>query len=316
MDSSPKIAILLATYNGAKFVAEQLDSLLAQSYSNFVIVTRDDGSTDATCSIVADYASRHPQLFYCLSNDGVNRGASASFSCLIEYVLQHKNELGLPKAYMMLCDQDDVWYPEKIAAQLDAILAAEVHAADALSAKQLPLLVHTDLEVVGEKLESIAPSLARFQGLEIGRNSFPDLVISNLVTGCTALFNEELASKLVPIPDDAIMHDWWLALGAAAFGELVFLNAPMVSYRQHGANTIGAKRHVKPTLLKRTFWRRLVEPRPNIHLLEVAEQARAFSRCFRSELSPRNRLALRLVTFMKIRSGLLQRILFYLARKL
>ena len=316
MDSSPKIAILLSTYNGAKYIAEQLDSLLAQSYSNFVIVTRDDGSTDATCSIVADYASRHPQLFLCLSNDGVNRGASASFSCLIEYVLQHKSELGLVKAYMMFCDQDDVWYPEKIARQIDAILAAEADGDGATMAVQLPLLVHTDLAVVSEKLEPIEPSLASFQRLDNERNSFSNIVISNLVTGCTALVNEELASKLVPIPEDAIMHDWWLALGAVAFGKRIFLNAPMVSYRQHGANTIGARRHVKSALLTRLFLQRLLETGPNVHLLAVANQALAFSRHFHSELNFRDRLALRLAIAMKTRSGLLQRGLFYLAKKL
>ena len=123
----------------------------------------------------------------------------------------------------------------------------------------LPIIVHSDLEVVSEQNTVIAKSLISYQGLEIERNSFPNLVISNLVTGCTALINEPLAEKALPIPEKAIMHDWWLALVASAFGKLVYLDIPLVHYRQHGNNTIGAKEFTKVSVVSMSLWRRILE---------------------------------------------------------
>jgi glycosyltransferase involved in cell wall biosynthesis len=177
MSAHTKIAVLLSTYNGEKFLAEQLDSLLAQSHKDFILVVRDDGSSDRTVSILESYAGDHPERIHLLSRDGVNMGASAGFAFLVDYVLKNKESLGLKSAYMMFCDQDDTWYPQKIEKLLAAMLATE---ADSDSA--LPIIVHSDLEVVSEQNTVIAKSLISYQGLEIERNSFPNLVISNLVT--------------------------------------------------------------------------------------------------------------------------------------
>ena len=108
MNLTPKISILLSTYNGAKYLAEQLDSLLEQSYTNIVIVIRDDGSTDATRELISLYALKHGNKIHQVCSDNENRGARDSFSYLIEYVLANKVSLKLDAAYMMLCDQDDI----------------------------------------------------------------------------------------------------------------------------------------------------------------------------------------------------------------
>ena len=310
MRTPTKIAVLLSTYNGEKFLGEQLDSLLAQSHKNFILVVRDDGSRDRTVSILESYAGDHPERIHLLSCDGVNMGASASFAFLADYVLKSKEFLGLKSIYMMFCDQDDIWYPQKIEKLLSAMLATEAD-----NGSTLPIIVHSDLEVVSEQNTVIAKSLINYQGLEIERNSFSNLLISNLVTGCTALINESLAKKALPIPESAIMHDWWLALVATAFGKLVYLNIPLVHYRQHGNNTIGAKEFTKVSIVSMSLWRRILERKPNEHLIEVSIQAAEFHRRYGSQLSGRERLSLRLCIGMGIKIRIVQRLMYRLARR-
>jgi len=310
MNAETKIAILLSTYNGAKFLREQLDSLLAQSHSNFVLVVRDDGSSDGSYALLEEYAEQQPERLHLLPKDNDNYGASGGFAFLVSYVLENKAILGLESAYMMFCDQDDTWYPNKIEAQLNAMSAAQESAGE-----NVPVLIHSDLEVVSEQNTAIAKSLIRYQGLEIERNRFPNLVISNLVTGCTALINESLAEKALPIPSNAIMHDWWMALVATAFGRLIFLDIPLVHYRQHGNNTIGAKEFTKVSVTNVALWRRLLVRKPNDHLMEVAVQAAAFRQRYSAELSMRQRWSLRICAGMGVRIGIVQRLMYRLARR-
>ncbi|MED5529744.1 MAG: glycosyltransferase family 2 protein, partial [Pseudomonadota bacterium] len=244
MITDPKIAILLSTYNGTKYLEEQLDSILNQTYSNYVIVARDDGSYDDTIQLLNKYAKKFTDKFHLLEQDLLNLGASDSFSYLIEYVLENKQSLGLESAYMMFCDQDDIWSLEKIDKQIDEMIKVEKHQT---GTKPIPVLIHSNLRVVSEDKSLIAESFVHYQGLEIERNRFTNLVISNVVTGCTVFINEALARKAVPVSKEAIMHDWWLSLVASAFGKLVFIDAPLVSYRQHDTNAIGAKEFVKST---------------------------------------------------------------------
>lgn len=310
MNETPRIAILLTTFNGASYLAAQLDSLLAQTWSNFVVVVRDDGSIDDTPALIESYQARNPDRFHLVADTAGNKGASASFSCLMEHALEHKTELGLDRAYLMFCDQDDIWLPEKIEREMTAMLAAEG------GDRTLPVLVHSDLQVVSATGEMIAPSFVRFQGLELERNSLEGLVFSNLVTGCTALCNEALALKSGPVAKHAIMHDWWLALVATAFGRLVYLDTPLVHYRQHGDNTIGAQEHRPPKRRTVSFWTRLFTMPPNDLLGDVAVQAEDFYARFARQLTRRQRLALRLAIAMRVRWGLYQRLLQHLARRL
>jgi glycosyltransferase involved in cell wall biosynthesis len=310
MSAQAKIAVLLSTYNGEKFLAEQLDSLLAQSHKDFILVVRDDGSRDRTVSLLESYAGDHPARILLLPSDGENLGASGGFAFLVDYVLKNKESLGLQSAYMMFCDQDDTWYPQKIEKLLAAMLATEAD-----NDSTLPTIVHSDLEVVSEQNTVIAKSLISYQGLEIERNTFPNLVISNLVTGCTALINESLAEKALPIPENAIMHDWWLALVATAFGKLVYLDIPLVHYRQHGNNTIGAKEFTKVSVVSMSLRSRILARKPSEHLIEVSIQADEFNRRYGPQLSGRERLALRFCIGMGVKIGLVQRLMYRLARR-
>lgn len=309
MTVKPRLAILLSTWNGGDFLAEQLDSLFAQTYEDFVVVVRDDGSSDNTLAVLQDYQARHADRLQLIETGSGNLGARDSFAFLVNHVLQHKTELGLDSAYMLFCDQDDVWYPQKVETEWQAMLEAEQgnHA--------IPVLVHSDLQVVSDTLQAVAPSLARYQGLETSRNGFNQMVISNLVTGCTALINEALARKSLPVSPNAIMHDWWLALVAAAFGKVVYLDQALIHYRQHGRNTIGAKEHKQAIASQPGFWTRLLHLQPNKHLWEVARQARDFMARYGDELTAHQRRGLRLAGKMDVQMGTLQRIYYRRARR-
>ena len=307
MEKEPKIAILLSTYNGEDFLAEQLESLLKQTYSNFIIIIRDDGSTDGTENIISHYVVKNHGKIHKLSGIRSNIGASSSFSLLINYVMKEKNTLGISRLYVMLCDQDDIWIEEKLEIQISEMLYAEQKSPD------LPILVHSDLRVVDQYKSVIAESFIKYQGLEIKRNKFTNLVISNLVTGCTTLFNEELAQMTLPIPDRAIMHDWWLALTASAFGQVIFIDTPLVEYRQHANNTIGAKEFSRSQISNtaRSFF---FYPKVSSHLVDVAEQANEFQRRFGNVLGIKQNLCLKISSMMKFRLLGLQRIFCRIAR--
>ena len=296
------LAILLSTYNGERFLAEQLASLLRQTRQDFLIVARDDGSSDGSRALLEDHARRNSRQFRLLADDGANLGACGSFARLLEYALD------LNPAYLMFCDQDDIWHEDKIERQMALMERTEA------GETAIPVLVHSDLEVVSAANRSIAPSFAAYQGLDTARNGFIELATSNLVTGCTALCNAALARRALPISPEAIMHDWWLALTASAFGRLAYGGEATVRYRQHDANTIGASRHVPLRLTRVGHWRRLLTAGANPHLLAVGRQARAFLAQNRNALSPAQRRGLWLCSLLRLRPGLLQRVVFHLLR--
>jgi hypothetical protein len=224
--------ILMATYNGDRFLAPQLDSILAQTRPGLRLLIRDDGSTDATCSILAGYAARHPEIVL-LEPEGVRPpaplGPRGSFGVLLE---QARAE------YVMFADQDDVWLPGRIDLFLGRMKEAETRWGPGV-----PVLVHSDLSVVDESLALRSRSFWAYQRLDPLRGKVLNrLLVQNVVTGCASMFNRSLAALASPIPAEAMMHDWWIALVAAALGRIETIAEPTVLYRQHAANRIGAKR--------------------------------------------------------------------------
>tara|TARA_S200000501_G_scaffold305240_1_gene293554 strand:- start:4685 stop:5617 length:933 start_codon:yes stop_codon:yes gene_type:complete len=310
MEISPTIVILLSTYNGANYLEEQLDSLLRQTYDDFIVVVRDDGSTDSTQQIINRYMHKNQNKIYKLPGQQVNIGPSASFSNLIQYIMNEKGTFGLDRLYIMLCDQDDIWLKNKLEVQISKMLYAEQKSIGR------PILIHSDLNVVDERKKLIAKSFIKYQGLEIRRNQFTNLVLSNLVTGCTILFNEELAYEALPIPDKAIMHDWWLALTASAFGEIIFIDMPLVKYRQHANNTIGAQEFARTKLSKEAIRLCLFTSKRNSHLVDVAEQAIEFQKRFGKSLDLKQNFCLRISSLMTHSLVGLQRIFYRIARAL
>lgn len=217
------IAILLSTYNGANFLAQQLESLFNQSHASFEVFVRDDGSQDATLQVLKGYDVK-------LLPSTVNLGSRESFAALLNYAATNSDA-----SYFMFCDQDDVWYADKVEKTLAKMKQMEAKHGD------IPLLVHTDLEVVDASLNTIAPSMWQFEYTLQDKNAFSRLLIQNTITGCTVMINRALAEKCSTIPNGAIMHDWWLGLLASQFGKIGFIAEPTIKYRQHGKNAIGAK---------------------------------------------------------------------------
>ena len=253
------IDILLATFNGAPYLSAQLDSLLGQTETSWRLLVRDDGSTDATPRIIASYCERHPGRIVVIDAGGERLGPGGNFSRLLAAATAGR---------IMFCDQDDVWLPGKIAAT-----AARMAELEQSWGRETPLLVHTDLRVVDDSLGPIAPSLWRYQGADPERGMrLGRLLVQNCATGCTVMINRALADRALPIPEAAMMHDWWLALVAACFGRIGYVDEATVLYRQHGANDTGARRLSFSALAGQLA--RLSETRAVIHRIEV--QAGAF----------------------------------------
>ncbi|QEA54178.1 glycosyltransferase family 2 protein [Loigolactobacillus coryniformis] len=221
MVENAKIAILLSTYNGAEYLAEQISSIIQQTYANWQLFIRDDGSTDQTTQIIQKYQKMNQHIIFLNESHIENLGVKRSFMELLAVTQAD---------YYMFCDQDDVWLPEKIQLTLNEMLKNRD--------KEVPRLVHTDLMVVDQDLQPQRPMFGRdFQ------DNFRDVLYSNSVTGCTVMINETLRQLLLKQPFDPkqiVMHDWWFALVAAAFGEIAYLAEPTILYRQHGNNTFGA----------------------------------------------------------------------------
>lgn len=221
-----KVDVLLATYNGSAYLSDQIDSILRQSHENWRIIIGDDGSSDDSWSIIEHYRQLHPECIACYRGES-NLGPAGNFSRL----------LGLADAdYVMFSDQDDVWLPDKISNTLRHLLNLEGQ-----HGKEAPLLVHTDAAVADVHLNIIDPSLWHYQNTDPTRSELNRVLTQNCATGCTMMINRALCERAYPVPDGAIMHDWWMAMVAAAFGKISALQEATVLYRQHDANVYGAR---------------------------------------------------------------------------
>lgn len=224
-----KITILLATYNGERYLEEQLDSLFAQTYKNFEILVRDDGSSDKTMKIVESFQDIYPSQIKIL-NDGFGNISSAhSFMRLLE---ESDGE------YFMFCDQDDVWMKDKIKHSVQKMQELEMQ-----YGKTMPLLVFSDLRVVDEKLGMIDTSFWHYQKLDPDISAdWKRLLAQNVITGCTVIINKEAKSVSLPFVLYDMMHDHWIGVNVAKYGRVDWLSEQTVLYRQHSTNVAGAHR--------------------------------------------------------------------------
>lgn len=218
-----KVDILLATYNGEKYLREQLDSLLNQTYTNFRIIISDDMSTDSTRKILEEYVQKDNRIIVHMQKNNI--GVVSNFEFLLNKV---------ESKYYMFSDQDDIWYEDKIEKTVKKLEETDSD------------LVFTDLEVVDNQLNVIYDSYWELKGLKekiLKYNSFEALYLNNYVTGCTILAKNETIAKILPIPKNSIyiLHDYWLALIISQNGKIEFLNEPTIKYRQHKDNKVGSK---------------------------------------------------------------------------
>lgn len=258
----PETFIILAAYNGADFLAGQLDSLIAQTETRWRLLIRDDASTDGTLEIIRAYMSEDERISLLDTGDGESRSALANFSTLLQAAYDQGAD------YIFCCDQDDAWHPDKLEVMLARLKRLE-------GDSKAPSLVHHDLEVVDESLKPIAGSFVGMMQLNPSDEHRPQRLVSrNEVTGCAMACNRALLELALPVSEQAVMHDWWLALCAAYFGRLQFVPRTLVKYRQHGRNTIGAKSFwhgLNPFTNWVAGWRRGDE-----EFISTVRQARAF----------------------------------------
>lgn len=221
------VTVLLAAFCGEKYIARQLDSLLCQSVMPEKIVIRDDGSTDATVQIIESYRAMYPGIIEICPTETPTGSAAGNFFKMLEI---YRDD------YIMLCDQDDIWMPEKIEKTLNFMRQKESEYGN------IPLLVHTDLVVADSEGHRVAESFVKYQKLTPNNNAINNYLMQNNVTGCTCMLNRALLDMLYAFPAVCTMHDWWLALVASAFGRVEFLNTATIYYCQHKNNTVGAKK--------------------------------------------------------------------------
>lgn len=224
---SKKVEILLATYNGEQYIRQQLESILSQDYDNWVIRACDDASTDGTYNILKEYQEKYPDKFILEKNEQGFGSAKKNFMNLI------KNSTC---DYVMCCDQDDVWLPNKISLTMQAMKENEQG--------EMPVLVHTDLKVVDANLNVLSESFFEHSNF---RKEFElnEILIQNFVTGCTMMMNRPMVDLMSRGDncDRILMHDWVASVLATSVGKVTFVDVPTMLYRQHAINSVGAKKY-------------------------------------------------------------------------
>jgi len=223
------IDILLATYEGEKYLREQVESIINQDFCDWRLLVRDDGSVDETCSILSEFAERYPGKVVIINDELGRLGPAKSF----EQLAFHSTA-----PYIAFSDQDDVWQHNKLQLELSAIRQVEKS-----SNEPDAVLVHSDLQVMNEDMSVLANSFWSYQNYNPQKMyKLNCLLTQNYVTGCTMLINRQLLDIALPFPAAVIMHDWWLALVACINGQIVEVNSKTVLYRQHDRNENGAQK--------------------------------------------------------------------------
>jgi glycosyltransferase involved in cell wall biosynthesis len=218
------IDILMATYNGEKYINEQINSIINQSYTDWKLIVRDDGSTDNTIAIIKKVKDVDSRIL--LINDSLeNLGPVGNFEELLKYSTSK---------YVMFSDQDDVWLPNKIQVSFDRMQIVEnLHPG-------MPILVHTDVTVVDAKLKIQFKSFIKSKKYDVTTTAnFYKLVVENCVMGSTVMINSMSKKYILPFNKYVLMHDWWIALIVSHYGKIFFIDDQTSLYRQHGSNEIG-----------------------------------------------------------------------------
>ena len=219
------IDIVMPTYNGEKYLKEQIDSILNQSYKDIRLIISDDGSKDSTVQILKEYEEKEKRvkIYIQPQNLGVVRN--------IEFLLRK-----VESPLFMLADQDDVWLPEKVEKSLEKLKQENAD------------LVFGDLEVVDQNLKTMYPSFGDFMLLNQKINKYINNnrlnYLYNCVTGCTLLAKKEMIEKILPLPTDSkyLIHDHWIGLMASLNGKLAYVPEKYIKYRQHGNNEVGTNK--------------------------------------------------------------------------
>jgi len=252
--SRPLISVVLCSFNGEKFIGEQIDSILKQAYSNFELIISDDASTDSTAEILRRYATNDKIKLHFQKQ---NIGPSKNF----EFALQQASG-----EFIACSDQDDVWLPEKIEKLQAAIEDSS--------------LIYSDSELVDENGNRLNKKLSDLRNLYSGHRT-TGFIFSNVVWGHALMFNRKILPSILPIPD-GIPHDIWIAYKAATITGIKYLDQPLTLYRQHHST---ATKTIATKTKSRTNEKLYADFKKQLHWIEVMrDHATPQEKSFYSEL--------------------------------
>ena len=231
MMENKKIDILMATYNGEKYLAEQLDSIINQTYHNWNLLIRDDSSTDRTLEIIQDYQKKDNRIKLLKDNKG-NLGIVKNFEELL------KNS---ESEFIMFSDQDDIWIENKLDMYLKMIEKI----------KNKGFMIHSDAILFDKNKSNILKDT--FISKKAINKGLENVFFNYFVQGATILISKEIKNFILPFPKEVYLHDRYIHLISELFFERIFVNKALIYYRQHGDNQIGAKNTIRELLSKRYF---------------------------------------------------------------
>ena len=223
-----KVQVLLSSYNGERYIREQIDSILGQKNVIVELLVRDDGSSDGTRAILAEYQKNYENIHIVYAE---NVGVIKSFFLLINQVKEAK--------YIAFADQDDVWLPDKLIRAVTLLEKEE---------KNIPLVYCSAKQLVDENLNSI-PAAITYKNV---KTEFGNALVENMCTGCTCVINHELLELIQGrIPHFTVMHDFWIYLVGTCFGKVIYDEQSYILYRQHGGNELGVASSIRENYTRR-----------------------------------------------------------------
>jgi len=226
------VSVVIATYNGERFLEQQINSVLAQTIKPAEIVVCDDDSTDNTIAILEKFSTNHQLKYY---RNTKRMGVVENFKKAVS--------LATPGNYIALCDQDDIWLPQKIEKSIEALSKID----DGIS----PAMIYSDLILIDSDEHLLNPSVDNELGHDKYHHCLETLLFGNFVLGCTVMMNESMRKFFSDIPKNkAFNHDTWITLIAFTFGKVSRLNQPYIMYRSH-ADNVTFSNHKKKNRIER-----------------------------------------------------------------
>mgnify|MGYP000992448809 CR=1 FL=1 len=238
-----EISVCIATYNGEKFIYDQLQSILDQLLENDEIIISDNYSSDKTIDIINSINDSRIKVYFFKKKNLIKN---------FENTLSHAKG-----DYIFLSDQDDIWLPNKI-----KIMAKELSSHD---------LVVSDCIVVNKDLETMEPS---FYGINKSKSGFLKNIIKNSYLGCCMAFNRKILEASLPFPEDIPMHDWWIGLIGEITGKVVFLDNKLILFRRHNNNASITCKISTFSLSKKVRWRFILIKNIFIRYIKISIRSR------------------------------------------
>ncbi|MCR5829601.1 MAG: glycosyltransferase [Lachnospiraceae bacterium] len=292
-----RIEIIMSTYNGEKYIREQLDSIIRSSFKNWHISVSDDCSSDSTCDILREYVQKYQGKISLHINDS-NMGSTVNFLTSLKRVAdEDKNRE--EQTYYMFSDQDDVWLKDKLYVTLKAMKRLERKIGTVK-----PSLIFTDAVLAGQDLSYIDNSFYKAGHRSVRNLSVSRLLIENRCIGCTVMMNRALVDMVGNDFENVRYHDWWVALIASAFGGIRFLRVPTLLYRQHTGNQVG-QGDFSSYVKSRMFDKQDIDNR----LADTFAQAEAFYECYKGRLGYKNAMMVNEFSKLPSRSFFMKRYL-------